>query len=245
MTIGIFAGEQLLHHWRIRTNQERTTDELGLLLKSFLANENLHSIKIEGAIVSSVVPSLMRSVIRVCETYFQITPLLVGPGIRTGLAIKYDNHREVGADRIVSAISAIVYYGFPVIIVDFGTATTFSVVDEQGSYVGGVIAPGLMTSLNALCERAAKLPQIDLVKPKNVIGRSTISSMQSGLIYGFAGLVDGIVARIQNELSLPFFIVATGGLAEWVCTEAQSIHKVDPFLTLQGLRLLWNRNQSS
>lgn len=198
--------------------------------------------QVEGVIISSVVPPLMFVLEHLCLKYLKKTPLVVGPGIKTGLNIRYENPKEVGADRIVNAVAAIDLYGPPCIVVDFGTATTFDYIDESGQYIGGAVAPGIGISTEALYQRAAKLPRIELVKPKNVVGRNTVNSMQAGIIYGFAGQVDGIVDRIKQESGKDPRVIATGGLAELIASESRTIELVNPLLTLQGLQLIYERN---
>ncbi|UOF91840.1 type III pantothenate kinase [Fodinisporobacter ferrooxydans] len=242
ITLGVYDGDELLYHWRIATQRERTADEHAVLLQQLFAMGQITFQQIEGIIISSVVPPIMTALELMCLRYFGKKPFVVGPGIKTGLELKNENPKEVGADRIVNAVAAIELYGPPLIVVDFGTATTFCIIDGNGRYVGGIIAPGIKIATEALFQRAAKLPRIDLVKPPHVIGRNTITSMQSGVIYGFAGQVDGLVNRIQNELSLPFTVIATGGLAGVVADESSAIHFIDPLLTLKGLRLIYQKN---
>lgn len=199
--------------------------------------------QVEGVIISSVVPPLMFQLENLCSKYLKKTPLVVGPGVKTGLNIRYENPREVGADRIVNAVAAIELYGPPCIVVDFGTATTFDYVDENGQYIGGAVAPGIGISTEALYQRAAKPPRIELIKPKSVVGRNTVSSMQAGIIYGFAGQVDGIVDRIKQEFpGRQPKVVATGGLAELIASESRTIELVNPSLTPQGLQIIYERN---
>ena len=197
---------------------------------------------IEAVVMSSVVPPVNPTLERTCQKYLHITPLVVGPGIKTGMPIKYENPREVGADRIVNAVAAYEQYGGPLIIVDFGTATTFCAVSARGEYLGGAIAPGIAISTEALFARAAKLPRVELIKPPSVIGKNTVNSMQSGFIYGFAGQVNGIVERMKREMAGSPVVVATGGLAELIAEEATAIDKVDTYLTLTGLRIIYERN---
>lgn len=242
IAIGYFINGKLAHRWRIATVRERTADELGILIKGLFLDRGLYETKLCGVVVSSVVPSLMYAVEEMCEQYLDCRPLIVGPGMRTGLVIKHENPRDMGSDRIAGAVAAIHLYGAPVIVVDFGTATTFTVIDSKEQYIGGVIAPGIKISSDALFQRASKLPRIDLVRPSNVIGKNTTSSMQSGIVFGFAGQVDGIVDRIRKEAGLPFRVVATGGLASVVSGESRTIEEVNPELTLRGLYLLWERN---
>jgi type III pantothenate kinase len=243
ITLGLYKGKELLTHWRIATVRERTEDELGILIKNLIRDRGLDPKDVEGIAISSVVPPLMFALERMSVKYFGHKPIVVGPGVKTGLNIKYENPREVGADRIVNAVAALEKYGPPLIIVDFGTATTFCVINEQGDYLGGVVAPGIAISTEALFQRAAKLPRIEITRPPSVVGRNTITSMQSGVLYGFAGQVDGIVARIKKELNLPFQVIATGGLAGLICSESYEIDIKDDNLTLDGLRIIWDRNQ--
>ncbi|MDI3328277.1 MAG: type III pantothenate kinase [Alicyclobacillaceae bacterium] len=243
IVLGVYKGKELLYHWRIATVRDRTEDELGMMVKSLFADCGVSPEDIDGVAISSVVPPLMLALDRMSRKYFHKKPLIVEPGIRTGLPIKMENPREVGADRIVNAVGAIELYGPPLIIVDFGTATTFDVINERGEYLGGPIAPGIAISVEALFQRAAKLPRIELVKPPSVLGRNTVTMMQSGVIYGFVGQVDGLVNRIREELPLPYRVIATGGLADLVSSESRTIDEVNPYLTLQGLRIIWERNR--
>ncbi|WP_426449987.1 type III pantothenate kinase [Paenibacillus sp. S-38] len=244
IVLGIYEGKQLRHDWRISTNRSATADEYGIILYNLFQHAGISLQQIEGVIISSVVPPLMFVLEQLCLKYVKKTPLIVGPGIKTGLNIRYENPREVGADRIVNAVAAIELYGAPCIVVDFGTATTFDYIDEQGQYVGGAVAPGIGISTEALYQRAAKLPRIELVKPKSVVGRNTIASMQAGIIYGFAGQVDGIVDRIRQEFSVEPSVIATGGLAELISGESRTIQTVNPLLTLQGLQIIYERNRN-
>ncbi len=245
IVVGVYDGIVLRHHWRLRTVRDQTEDELGIHIKSLFSDVNLSPSVIDGVAISSVVPPLMPALERMAEQYFHLKPLVVSADIKTNLPIDYDSPKDVGADRIVNAVAAIAEYGAPLIIVDFGTATTFCVVDENGRYLGGLIAPGIHISTEALFQRAAKLPRIELVKPPTVIGKNTVSAMQAGVIYGFIGQVDGLVRRIKEELRLDYTVVATGGLAELVSSESNAVDIVDPNLTLKGLRLLYTMNQES
>lgn len=244
ITLGAYKGGELQVSWRTATIRERTEDELGILIKSLLADKSITVDMIEGIAISTVVPPLLYALEKMSLKYFNHKPVIVGPGVKTGLNIKYENPREVGADRIVNAVAALHKYGDrPLIIVDFGTATTFCVLNAQGDYIGGVVAPGVSISAEALFHRAAKLPRIEITRPPSVIGRNTISSMQSGVYYGSAGQVDGIVSRIKEDMGLDFCVIATGGLAKLLADESEEIEIVDDNLTLDGLRLIWDRNQ--
>lgn len=244
IVLGLYDGKQLLHHWRLSTNRSATVDEYGIMIHNLFHIAQFKMSQIDGVIISSVVPPLMRTLEQLCEQYLHKTPLIVGPGLKTGLNIRYENPREVGADRIVNAVAAIELYGPPLIVVDFGTATTFDYIDEAGQYLGGAIAPGIGISTEALYQRAAKLPRIELTKPKSVVGRNPITSMQAGIIYGYAGQVDGIVERIREEFHNEARVIATGGLAELISDESKTIELVNPLLTLQGLQIIYDRNGS-
>lgn len=243
IVLGVFEGKNLVQHWRISTSTQRTDDEYYVVLRAMFESSGIPMKKVKALVISSVVPPLMLALEKMSKKYFGVEPLVVGPGIKTGISIKYDNPREVGADRIVNALAGYELYGGPLIIVDFGTATTFCAISAKGEYLGGAIAPGIGISTEALFARAAKLPRVELVKPPTVIGKNTINSMQSGIIYGFAGQVDAVVNRIKKEMQSDPLVVATGGLAELIARESSTINKVDPLLTLTGLRIVYERNQ--
>ena len=242
---GVYKEKELIVNCRFSTDRQKTIDEYGILLGNMFAYSNVAMQDIDAIAISTVVPPLLVPLSKMCERYFNIRPLIVGPGIKTGICLKYENPREVGADRIVNAIAAYEKYKdkeMPLIVVDFGTATTFCALALNGDYLGGAIAPGIGIATEALFQRAAKLPRIELIKPKNVICRNTISSMQSGIIYGFVGQVDEIVRRMKLELGTEVFVVATGGLASLMAAESSTIDTVEPFLTLDGLQILHERN---
>ncbi len=243
VVLGVFDQEKLVENWRVGTNTQITPDEYAMIFKDLFGFAGLEFRQITGVILSTVVPPLLPVMTEMSRKYFQLAPLVVTHEIKTGITLKYDNPKEVGADRIVNASAAYRLYGGPVIIVDFGTATTFCAVTKRGEYLGGAIAPGIKISAEALFQRASKLPRVELAKPGTVIGSDTISAMQSGIIYGYAGLVDGIVARMKQELSMDAKVVATGGLAELVAPETKTIQEVRPHLTIEGLRLLYDINR--
>lgn len=238
---GVFEGPTLLSHWRLATDPKKTADEYGVLCLSLMARSGRVPEHITGAIISSVVPALTETFESMIETSFGCTPITVSSDLETGLTLKYLNPKEIGSDRIVNAAAAYEKFRRDLIIVDFGTATTFCAVSGTGEYLGGVIAPGLGISAEALFSRAAKLSKVELARPKTVIGTDTASSIQSGLIFGYAGLVDTLVQRIEIERGHSSFIIATGGLAQVIASEARSIQHIEPFLTLQGLELLYRR----
>ncbi|OEH84364.1 pantothenate kinase [Desulfuribacillus stibiiarsenatis] len=243
IVIGVYEGEFLKYHWRIATNREKTEDEYGITVRNLFIDRGVQIKEIDAVIISSVVPPIMFALERMVENYIGLKPLIVGPGIKTGLNICIENPREVGADRIVNAVAAVHEYGAPLILVDFGTATTFCAIDSKGSYLGGAIAPGIRISTEALFNKAAKLPRIELVRPPKVIGKNTVNSMQSGIIYGYIGQLEGIVKRMKQEIAQDDMkVVATGGLAELIATECSCVDVIDEFLTLKGLRILYERN---
>lgn len=243
--LGVYREDELETWWRISTNREQTEDEYGVLIKNLFQQSDIDALEITGIVISLVVPPLRPPLEKMAKKYFGLTPLIVGPGVKTGLNILMDNPREVGADRVVNAVGALGLYGGPLIIVDFGTATTFCAISEKGDYLGGAIAPGIGISMEALFQKAAKLPRIELVTPRKVIGKDTVSSMQSGIVFGFVGQVDGIVKRMEKEFSSKPLVVATGGLAGLIARESETIEEVNYFLTLEGLRLIYERNKAA
>lgn len=243
IVLGLFEREELRHHWRIATDDRRTPDEYGVLLLDLFAHGNVRLSGIEGAVVASVVPPLTGIFQEVCHVTFGFRPLVVDAGVKTGVRIRTDNPREVGADRIAHTAAAYRLFGGPTCVVDFGTATTFDAVSKEGDYLGGAIAPGIRIAAGALCRSTAKLPRIEVARPPAVIGRNTIHSMQSGVFFGYIGLVEGMVSRIRQEMGDDMQIVATGGLASLIATETKIIQVVDPWLILRGLHFIWELNQ--
>ena len=244
IVLGVYEGEELLNSWRMSTDRNKTSDEYGVLISQMFDYNGLKLTDVESVIISSVVPPLMYSLQAMSIKYCNKEPLIIGPGIKTGMNIKYDNPKEVGADRIVNAVAAYEKYGGPIIVVDFGTATTFCAISKEGDYLGGVISPGIKISSEALFQRAAKLPKVELVKPKNIICKNTVNSMQSGIIYGYVGLVDYIVERMKTELNNEVkSVIATGGLSTLIASESKTIDTIDKLLTLEGLRIIYERNK--
>jgi type III pantothenate kinase len=241
------ASEELVTHWRISTLRTQTADEYGVLFLNLFSMRKVESTEISSIIISSVVPPLESTLRQVCERYFNIKPMFVEPGIKTGMPILVDNPAELGADRLVNGVAAFARYGGPCIVVDFGTATTFDVISAKGEYLGGVISPGLAISAEALFARAARLSRVDVKKPAKVIGTNTVAHIQSGLYYGYIGLVDGILERMLNEMRTPDSttpkVIATGGLARLVAEDSRYIETIDDMLTLEGLRLIYERNR--
>jgi len=236
--LGLYRNDELAEHWRLATERSTTADELGVLLSGLLDFD-----VVEGICLACTVPVLVREWEALAEKWAHAPMLVVGPGVRTGIQLRYDDPRELGPDRIVNSVAARERYGAPVVVVDFGTSTNFDVVSPAGEYVGGVLAPGIEISMEALFARAARLVKVDYAVPAAVIGKTTVAALQSGLVYGFAGQVDGIVERIRDELGVEAPAVATGGLADIVAPHSRTIERVDPFLTLEGLRLVWELNR--
>lgn len=252
-TYGVYEGRTLRSTWRMGTRQERTSDETGLMLTQFLAHAGLKVEDLRHVILCTVVPPVMHSLLNAIHKYVRMEPVLVEPGVRTGINIRYENPREVGADKIVNAVGALKLYGGPAIIVDFGTATTFCAVNERQDYLGGIICPGIKISAEALFEKASKLTRVEIAKPRHIIGRTTVASMQSGLVHGFVGQVDHIVSLMKEEMvserltSVPvqdIRVIATGGMARLIAPESSCITTVNPLLTLEGLRMIHEMNQS-
>jgi len=242
--LGIHAGAELRAHWRLTTRREQTADEYGILVRNLFAASAIEPAQVGGVALASVVPPLTSVLVALSRQYLGHDPLVVEPGVRTGMPILYEPPGDVGADRIVNGVAAYAAHGGPVVVVDFGTATTFDVVTRKGEYLGGVICPGVGISADALFQRAARLPRVDVRNPGRVIGRSTVGSIQAGLYFGYASLVEGLLARIKAELGEPARVVATGGLAESLAADIEGIDAVDPVLTLTGLRLIWERNRA-
>lgn len=238
----VFQGESLVQYWRLMTNTSATSDEIGLLLVSLFHHNNLSVHMIEGIIISSVVPSINFTLEHMCQTYFSIIPMIVAPGIKTGINIKYENPRELGSDRIANAVAAYTIYGGPCIFIDFGTATTFGVVSEKAEFIGGAICPGIKLSSEALVTSAAKLPKFELVKPDSAICKTTVTNMQAGIYYGYVGMVNHIVAKMKEELKQPKIrVIATGGLSRLISTDTDAIDVIDGLLTLKGLRIIYHQ----
>jgi len=243
IVFGVYRDDTLINHWRVSTVLERTADEYAIVLNSILYFEKVRLTDIQSVIISCVVPPLLVPFRSICARYIGVEPLVVEPGMKTGMPILYDNPQEVGADRIVNAVAGYEKHKKALIIVDFGTATTFDYITPKGEYVGGAIAPGVMISLEALFERASKLPRVQLVKPKEIIGRNTISAMQAGTVYGYVSLVDGIVTRMKETVTTNPWVIATGGLAGLIFQESHSLDEVDELLTLTGLKILYEKNK--
>jgi type III pantothenate kinase len=243
IVLGAFEGSKLLHHWRLPSRQQSTSDEFAITLRSLFDLVGLKPEQVSDSIISCVVPPLIPIFERACTKLFHRGPLVVGPGIRTGMPIRVDNPREVGADRIVNSVCAYELLGGPVIAIDFGTATSFDCISRAGEFVGGAIFPGMQVALEALVSRASKLSSVEIVRPPNVIGRNTTHSLQSGMLFGYAGIVDTMVRRMRTELGEDARVVATGGLAHLIASEAETIERVEPYLTLEGLRLIFERNR--
>lgn len=243
MVLGVYYGDNLVRDWRINTDLNKTSDEYGVLIKSLFDASNISLGVVDAIIVSSVVPAVMHSLENFCRKYCNISPMVVGPGIKTGLNIKYEDPKMVGADRIVNAVAAISKYNCPVIIIDFGTATTYCAVSKKGEYIGGAISPGMKISSEALFQKASKLPRVELVTPETVICKDTVSAMQAGIIYGYAGQVEKIVGLMKKELKdEETLVIATGGLANMISQETNAIDVIDPNLTLEGLRIIYEKN---
>ncbi len=248
VSLGLFdyreGSGKLTEHWRISTHREQSSDEVGITVRALFEHASSDIDDVSDVIISSVVPPLLPIWERVCTKLFDSGPMIVGPGTRTGMPVRYENPREVGADRIVNSVAAFHLVGGPTIAVDFGTATTFDCISKNGEYLGGAIFPGVMISMEALFERASMLHRVEIARPKSVIGKTTTASLQSGLLYGYAGMLDSMVTRIRGELGAEANVIATGGLAHRIADESTTIQRVEPFLTLDGLRILFEKNRS-
>ncbi len=244
--LGLFENGRLIHDWRIRTDVNTTIDEYAVTMRSLFSLHSLPLEKVRDVIISCVVPPALNPVERFCERYFHSVPLVVGPGIKPGMPIFYDNPKEVGADRIVNAIAAYDLRKMATIAVDFGTATTFDYISERGEYMGGIISPGIMISCEALFLKASKLPRVEIfAHPQTVLAKNTITSMNAGIVYGYAGLVEGIITRMKKEINREVYVIATGGLAPLIASECPLIDEVDEYLTLKGLKIIFDRNRKS
>jgi len=242
--LGLFKDGALVHDWRIRTEVNMTIDEYAITLRSLFSVHEIAVDSVKDVIISCVVPPVLNSTERFCQRFFRTTPLVVGPGIRTGMPIFYDNPKEVGADRIVNAVAAYEQQKTALIVVDFGTATTFDYISERGEYMGGVISPGIMISCEALFQKASKLPRVEIfARPPSIMAKNTIASMNAGIVFGYAGLVEGIISRMKKEVGHDMFVIATGGLAALIASECKLIDAVDEYLTLNGLRIIFDRNK--
>lgn len=242
--IGVYDGSRLVASWRLTSRREQTADEYGLFIETLLRTRGLAVSRIDGIAISNVVPPVQQALEWMCEKYFNVAPLVVEPGADVGLRLAIDSPQEVGADRIVKSVAASALYGPPLIVIDFGTATTFDCVNARGEFIGGAISPGILTALDALVSRAARLYRVELVRPKEAIGRNTVTNIQSGVVYGYAGLVDGLVDRMKGEMAGEVKVIATGGHAALIGTVARSIQHVNEDLGLEGLRLLYERRES-
>jgi type III pantothenate kinase len=240
-SVGVYEGPRLLVSWRLTSRRDQTADEYGVFIQTLLASRGLAIPRITGIAISNVVPPVQQTLERMCDAYFGIDPFTVQPGVNTPLPLAVDNPTEVGADRVCNAVAAVALYGPPLIVVDFGTATNFDCVNAQGEFVGGAIAPGMVTAADALISRGARLFRVELVEPKTAIGRTTASNIQSGVVFGYAGLVDGLVDRIRGELGPEAKVIATGGLAPQLQRVARSLEMVNPHLRLEGLRMMWEQ----
>lgn len=240
----LFEDSEMVRYWRISTNKNYTSDEYGILLINLFAHQGVAPEQVEGIVISSVVPTINYTIDHMCQNYFHLTPMFLGPGVKTGINIKYENPRELGSDRIANAVAAYEEYGGPVIFIDFGTASTFGVVDEKGSFLGGSIFPGIKLASEALSSGTAKLPRFELTRPETVIGRTTLTNLQSGMYYGYVGMLEHIVGRMQQELGKKATVVATGGMAQLLAQESKVIDHVDGQLTLKGLHLIYQRNKA-
>ena len=244
MVLGAYEGKTLLNYWRLSTNRDRSSDEYGVLFESLFRCEKLDMLKTEAVVIASVVPPVMYSLEHAVRKYFRVEPMIIGTGVNTGINIKYENPRELGADRIVNAVAGFEIYGGPLIVVDIGTATKFGAISSKGDFLGGVICPGIKISAEALFQMTAKLPRVEIIKPKTVIGRTTVANMQSGLVFGHVGQIDYIVRRMKNEMGEDNVkVVATGGLARLISEESETIDEYNGLLSLEGLRIIYEKNR--
>jgi len=241
--VGVFKDDRIVHDWRLLTEAQKTVDEYGILFQNLYRSAGLAVEETEAIIISCVIPPLLGTLEGISRKYFHLDPLIIDAGVKTGITNLYDNPREVGADRIVNAVAGYEKYGKSLIIIDLGTATTFDCISAQGEYLGGAIAPGIMIASEALFDKTSKLPRVELVKPETVIGKNTVASMQAGIIYGYIGLIDGMVSRIKKEMGGDPLVIATGGLATLIAGGSETIDRVETYLTLEGLRIIYTKNR--
>ncbi|MDO5028023.1 MAG: type III pantothenate kinase [Bacillota bacterium] len=246
IVLGVFQGDELVYDWRVSTDKNKTVDEYGLMLRQMLGSTNIEPKDINDIIISSVVPNINDIFPEICKKYFDLDPIIIGPGVKTGMNILYDNPKEVGADRIVNSVAAYEKYGGPLVVVDLGTAITFDAINQKGDYLGGAICPGIKISADALFQRASKLPKVEIIKTDKIIGKNTVTSMQAGIYHGYLGLIDSIIAKMVGQLKTAdsrVKVISTGGYSQLFLDQSAYIEKIDPMLTLEGLKIIYERNK--